>query len=89
MYKVIRSFSDLQDKNRVYNAGDTFPRDGLKVSKERIAELLSGKNRIREPLIEEIPEELEGTKVDVGKDVKEITPVKTSNKKGKKKANAE
>lgn len=89
MYKVIRSFADLQDKNRVYNTGDIFPRDGLKVSKERIAELLSSKNRIHEPLIEEIPEELKRNKADVREDVKEVTPVKTSNKKGKKKANAE
>lgn len=88
MYKVIRSFSDLQDKNRVYNTGDIFPRDGLKVSKERIAELLSSKNRIREPLIEEIPEELERTKADVSGDVKKVTPVKTSSKKGKKKVDA-
>lgn len=86
MYKVIRNFSDLQDHDRVYNAGDIFPRDGLRVSKERIAELSSSKNRIREPLIEEIPEELERTKADVRRDVKEITPVKTSNKKGKKNA---
>lgn len=86
MYKVIRNFSDLQDQNRVYITGDIFPRDGLKVSEERIAELSSSKNRIREPLIEEISEKLEGTKADVGEDVKEVTPVKTSNKKGKKSA---
>ena len=29
MYKVIKYFTDLQDNEHPYNAGDTFPRDGL------------------------------------------------------------
>ena len=38
MYKVIKYFTDLQDNEHPYNAGDTFPRDGLTVSRERIIE---------------------------------------------------
>lgn len=53
MYKVIVKFTDLQDGNRAYNVGDIFPRVGLKVTDERIAELASDKNRRGLPLIKE------------------------------------
>lgn len=51
MYKVLKYFTDLQDNKHAYKAGDTFPREGVTVSKARIAELSSKKNRQREPLI--------------------------------------
>ena len=57
MYKVIEYFTDLQDNGYAYNSGDIFPREGLEVSEERIAELASSNNKRRKPLIEEIPEE--------------------------------
>ena len=56
MYKVIESFTDLQDNNYVYYVGDTFPHNGVEVVAERIAELASDKNRLGIPLIEEIVE---------------------------------
>ena len=56
MYKVIKSFTDLQDNNHAYSVGDTFPHNGVEVDAERIAELASDKNRLRVPLIEEIVE---------------------------------
>ena len=56
MYKVIKSFTDLQDNNHAYSVGDTFPRNGVDVGAERIAELASDKNRLGVPLIEEIAE---------------------------------
>ena len=56
MYKVIKSFTDLQDNNYAYSVGDTFPRNGVEVDAERIAELSSDKNRLGVPLIEEIVE---------------------------------
>ena len=56
MYKVIKSFTDLQDNNYAYYVGDTFPHNGVEVGAERIAELASGKNRLCVPLIEEIAE---------------------------------
>ena len=58
MYKVIKFFTDLQDKGYAYNVGDTYPRDGLTVSKKRIAELSSNKNKQKTPLIEEVVEEV-------------------------------
>ena len=59
MYRVIKFFTDLQDKGYAYNVGDTYPRDGLTVSKKRIAELLSNKNKQKTPLIEEVVTEEE------------------------------
>ena len=56
MYKVIKSFTDLQDNNYAYYVGDTFPNNGVEVGAERIAELASDKNRRGIPLIEEIAE---------------------------------
>ena len=56
MYRVIKSFTDLQDNNYAYYVGDTFPHNGVEVGAERIAELASDKNRLGVPLIEEIVE---------------------------------
>jgi hypothetical protein len=57
-YKVIRAFRDKEDDQRIYRKGDTFPAKG-KVSKERVAELLSSKNKVGKPLIEQMGVESE------------------------------
>ena len=62
MYKVIKSFTDLQDNNYAYYVGDTFPHDGVEVCAERIAELASDKNRRGIPLIEEVAEKTKRTR---------------------------
>ena len=62
MYKVIKSFTDLQDNNYAYYVGDTFPHDGVEVDAERIAELASDKNRLGVPLIEEIADKPKRTR---------------------------
>ena len=54
MYKVVKFFTDLQDRDHRYNVGDSYPRDGLEVSEARIAELAGSKNRQGVPLIEEV-----------------------------------
>lgn len=54
MYKVLKHFVDLTDNNYEYHTGDTFPRDGLKVTKARFTELSTDKNRRGFPLIEEV-----------------------------------
>ena len=56
MYKVIKSFTDLQDNNYAYYVGDTFPRNGVEAGAERVAELSSNKNLQGVPLIEEVVE---------------------------------
>ena len=62
MYKVIKSFTDLQDNNYAYYVGDTFPHNGVEVGDERIAELASDKNLQGVPLIEEVAEKPKRTR---------------------------
>ena len=62
MYKVIKYFTDLQDNNYAYYVGDTFPRNGVEVCAERIAELSSDKNLQGVPLIEEVTEKPKRTR---------------------------
>ena len=62
MYKVIKSFTDLQDNNYAYYVGDTFPRNGVEVGAERVAELSSDKNLQGVPLIEEVAEKPKRTR---------------------------
>ncbi len=57
MYKVIKPFADLQDNNHVYKVGDVFPRAGLEVTDERLAELSGYKNKQGEPLIKKVDAE--------------------------------
>lgn len=56
MYKVIKFFTDLQDNNYPYEVGSTYPRKGLSVAEERIAELSGSNNRQRTALIKEVSE---------------------------------
>lgn len=82
MYKALTRFTDLQDNNHVYQAGDIFPRKGIKVSKERIEELLSDQNRRHKPVIEEIIEEVKE------QPKKPATPSKKTATSGRKKSDA-
>lgn len=55
-YRVIKVFTDRLDGDRLYRVGDPYPRIGLEVTDERIAELSGCNNRLREPLIEKVEE---------------------------------
>lgn len=50
-YEVIHFFTDLRDYDHAYNVGDEFPRQGVSVSDERLAELSGNGNRQGKPLI--------------------------------------
>lgn len=84
-YVVVKTFTDMQDNNYRYEVGAEYPRLGLEVSKARLDELASNKNRrgiaLIEPVAEEVVEE---------KNVTEEKPVEkaTTPKRGRKK-NAE
>ena len=67
MYKVLTYFEDLQDNRHPYNEGDIFPRDGLTVTEERLAELSSENNRRKIQLIEFVEEGKQLTKTDINK----------------------
>jgi hypothetical protein len=62
MYKVLEAFFDLQDGNHAYEPGDTFPRDGYKVSDDRLAELAGTDNRRGMKLIEKVEAKKRTTK---------------------------
>lgn len=44
VYTATRDFIDLKDNEHLYHAGELFPRAGLTVSEERVAELASTDN---------------------------------------------
>jgi len=51
MYKVIKFFTDLHDADYPYQVGDQFPRPGIEVTENRIAELSGSDNKQGVPLI--------------------------------------
>ena len=54
MYVAAVRFADRQDGNRIYEPGERYPRLGLSVTDERIAELMGSDNRVGYPLIKRI-----------------------------------
>lgn len=54
MYEVVFKFADVEDGFHVYEIGDTYPREGVKVSGRRIAELATCNNKIGQILIREV-----------------------------------
>ena len=67
MYRVIRHFTDLQDNGYPYLEGDVYPRDGLSVTKERIAELSGKRNKQKRPLIQKEKEKNRYTRTDINR----------------------
>ena len=86
MYRVKLQFADLQDGGHLYNVGDAFPRQGLKVSETRLAELSGEKNLRHIALIEKIEEKTkENEKIEDKKDDEPKPPVNVKGKPRKKK----
>lgn len=56
LYRATEFFQDKTDGLHKYYAGDTFPREGLTVSEERLAELSSNRNVRRRPVIAAVAE---------------------------------
>lgn len=54
MYRVIRKFKDLKHDGHVYQIGDMYPKEGADVSKARLKELSTTKNKYKKIYIEEI-----------------------------------
>ena len=67
MYRVIRHFTDLQDNGYPYLEGDVYPRDGISVTKERIAELSGKRNKQKRPLIQKEKEKNRYTRTDINR----------------------
>ena len=56
-YRARTRFADLEDGGRIYEAGERFPRPGLKVSEKRIKALLGSENLAGKSLIEAVGED--------------------------------
>jgi hypothetical protein len=50
-YKVIASFTDLEDNKRLYEVGQSYPREGLEPSEDRFTALSSRNNIGKKPFI--------------------------------------
>ncbi len=61
MYRALMRFADLQDGNRIYEAGDQYPRPGFDVSAQRIAELAGSDNRMGYALIKAVEAPVKAT----------------------------
>ena len=85
MYKAISYFKDMKDNMHSYNPGDIFPREGLSVDDERIAELASSNNRRGKPVIELVKPKRTTKKVETIEPDGEPDDVKTEEPKPKKK----
>lgn len=56
-YEVLHKFIDLEDKKKVYDVGDRFPKPAnKKVSHDRILELSTSDNKRGKVLIKEVKE---------------------------------
>lgn len=55
-YKVINRFQDKDNKNHLYEVGDTYPKKGSRAKKERIAFLLDKHPTYKVVFIEPIEE---------------------------------
>ncbi|WP_419955934.1 hypothetical protein ACN6MT_11335 [Neobacillus niacini] len=53
-YKVVNSFFDKEDGNRLYEVGQSYPRTGVKPSKERIELLSNDENKEKTIFIKEV-----------------------------------
>ena len=53
-YKVVNSFFDKEDGNRLYEVSQSYPRTGFKPSKERIELLSSDNNNEKKVFIKEV-----------------------------------
>ena len=85
MYKVLEMFTDLQDDNFKYEAGDEYPRLGLKPSLARINELMGADNRRGHAVIEEVTDLPFGDNAVTDEDEKAENPkAKTTKAKGSK-----
>lgn len=92
MLRVVTAFADLQDNGHIYNVGDEYPRAGVTVSKERLEELASNRNRRGVALIadeeaKEGPSEASGDteELEAGVNPPKATEAKGKPRKGQKK----
>ena len=87
-YEVIKYFTDLQDNDYMYREGDTYPREGLTPTAERIVELSTNRNLQGVPLIKEVKEPVESIENGV-ETVEETVETEKPKKRYRRKADEE
>jgi hypothetical protein len=80
-YRVVKHFSDLQDKGYPYAEGDIYPREGYEPSAERIEMLSTANNRQKTVLIEAIPADVSEVAIETEQETEEEKPKRKSRKK--------
>lgn len=87
-YIVVTDFTDKNDKH-IYRTGDTYPRPGVEVSEERVAELTSADNMRGEVLVKAVgapkTAEIRPVKEEKKEVDKSVNTQKKKSKKAKKK----
>lgn len=84
MFVVVTDFTDRIDKH-IYRAGDEYPRPGVDVSEERVAELTSTDNLRGEVLIKAVQKgKIQPVAGETEKADKSVAPKKKQSKKSKK-----
>ena len=81
MYKVLEYFTDLRDDKFAYHEGDTFPREGITVSDERLAELSSKNNKKGRPVIKEVKEKKKDADTNMSRDTELVQQESADNKR--------
>lgn len=87
MYKVVKDFTDLKDNNHVYLAGDIYPRKGVTVSEERVAELAGADNKRGTALIKAVNRQRTAKISDISDENKAHEQLDSKPKKRRKKQN--
>lgn len=54
-----KKWKDLEDNNHIYKNGDIYPREGYEPTEERIKELSTKKNKLKEVLIKKTEKEVD------------------------------
>ena len=68
-FKVTTPIRDSKDDNHYYETGDIFPREGLKVDDERVAELVKGGYIVEDDLSKLKKDELVALAIEKGIEV--------------------
>lgn len=64
-YKVLETFTEKNDNDRLYKAGEPYPAEDFKPTKRRLKELASDQNKYGYPFIEEVEVEEEEQEIEV------------------------
>lgn len=56
-YKVLETFREKHDNDRIYEEGHSYPADDFKPTKKRLKELSTNQNDYERPFIEEVDDD--------------------------------